>query len=46
VALPPVEQGLEHRAQLFAFLGQYIFGAWRVLLIEAPFDDPGVLQPL
>jgi len=46
VALAPVEQGPQHRAQLLAFLGQQVFGARRVLLIEPPLDDPGFLQPL
>jgi hypothetical protein len=46
VALAPVEQGPQHRAQLSSFLGQQIFRARRVLLIETPFDDPGFLQPL
>ena len=45
VALAPVEQGLEHRSQLFALLGQYIFGAWRVLLIKTSLDNPGFLEP-
>jgi len=46
VALAPVEQGPQHRAQLFALFGQYIFGARRVLLVKPPLDDPGFLQPL
>jgi hypothetical protein len=46
VALAPVEQGLQHRAQLFTLLRQQVFGARRVLLIEPPLDDPGFLQPL
>ena len=46
MSLAPVEQGLQHRAQLFAFWGQQVFGARRVLLIETPLDDPGFLQPL
>jgi hypothetical protein len=43
VALAPVEQSPQHRSQLFAFLGQQIFGAWLALLIEALLDDPGFL---
>jgi hypothetical protein len=46
VALAPVEQGPQHRAQLLAFLGQQVFGARRVLLIETPLDDPGFFRPL
>ena len=46
VALTPVEQGPQYWAQFFALLGQQVFGARRVLLIEAPLDDPGFLQPL
>ena len=46
MALAPFEQRLQHRTELFALLGQYVFGARRVLLIEAPLYDPGLLQPL
>src|SRR5438477_11173599 len=46
VPASPVEQRLEHRAERAALIGQDIFGARRVLLIEAPLDDAGFLEPL
>src|SRR5215469_4265172 len=46
VALAPVEQCPQHRAQLFALLRQQIFGARGMLLVETPLDDPGFLEPL
>src|SRR4051794_33619467 len=46
VAASPVEQGLQYRAERPAFWGQDIFGARRVLLVEATLDDAGFFEPL
>src|SRR5262249_33818823 len=46
VALAPFEQGLENGTELLALVGQQVLGARRMLLVEAPLDDPRVLQSL
>src|SRR5215831_11350676 len=42
----PGSQRPQHRSQLAALVGEQIFGAWRVLLVESPLDEAGLLQDL
>jgi hypothetical protein len=46
VGASPVEQGFQHRTERPAFWGQEIFGAGRVLLVEAAFDNAGFFEAL
>jgi len=46
VGASPIEQRLQHRAERATFRGQQIFGARRVLLVEAPLDDAGFFEAL
>src|ERR1700757_5070279 len=40
IARAPLQERPEHGAKILAAVGQQIFRARRMLLVEAPFDDP------
>src|SRR5437763_14909714 len=46
VGASPIEQRLQYRPERATFRGQQIFGARRVLLVEAPLDDAGFFEAL